>query len=175
MGSSGRDPTVRRWRSRRQGAWCAANIIRADQPLPRRRRHPPHALPPHARPASPSAAKKPSASSRKPSAAAPLGRGRYNTWGAQNGGPMDVKEAVRTAKEYLAEIFADEGIANVGLEEVVFNDAAKPGALRLVSLGPGIRRGPWPLRYLRDALTVPIRFSASMPRAARSNRSPTGT
>ncbi len=44
---------------------------------------------------------------------------------------MDVKEAVRTAKEYLAEIFADEGIANVGLEEVVFNDAANAWSITI--------------------------------------------
>ena len=35
---------------------------------------------------------------------------------------MDVKEAVRTAKEYLGELFADEQIMNVGLEEVKFED-----------------------------------------------------
>ena len=33
---------------------------------------------------------------------------------------MEVKEAVRTAKEYLTELFDDEQIMNVGLEEVVF-------------------------------------------------------
>ncbi len=37
---------------------------------------------------------------------------------------MDVKEAVRMAKEYVGQLFADEGIKNVGLEEVVFDDAA---------------------------------------------------
>ena len=30
--------------------------------------------------------------------------------------PMDVKEAVRMAKEYLVELFAEEGISDVGLE-----------------------------------------------------------
>ena len=35
---------------------------------------------------------------------------------------MDVKEAVQTAKEHVAEIFADESIANVGLEEVEFDE-----------------------------------------------------
>ena len=37
---------------------------------------------------------------------------------------MDVKEAVRTAKEYLADLFVDEGVMNVGLEEVDFDGAA---------------------------------------------------
>ena len=35
---------------------------------------------------------------------------------------MDVKEAVHTAKKHVAEIFADEAIANVGLEEVEFDE-----------------------------------------------------
>jgi hypothetical protein len=34
---------------------------------------------------------------------------------------LDVKEAVLKAKKYAAEIFADEGITNLGLEEVVFD------------------------------------------------------
>ena len=33
---------------------------------------------------------------------------------------MDVKEAVRTAREYIRDVFKDEGIINVGLEEVVY-------------------------------------------------------
>lgn len=37
---------------------------------------------------------------------------------------MDVKEAVRTAREYVTETFADEDIRYVGLEEVTFDDAA---------------------------------------------------
>ena len=35
---------------------------------------------------------------------------------------MDVKAAVRTAKEYVADLLADEGIINLGLEEVVFDE-----------------------------------------------------
>ena len=34
---------------------------------------------------------------------------------------MDVKEAVQTAKKYVAELFTDEKITDVGLEEVEFN------------------------------------------------------
>ena len=37
---------------------------------------------------------------------------------------MDVKDAVRTAKAYLADLFEDEQITNVGLEEVVFDEAS---------------------------------------------------
>ena len=35
---------------------------------------------------------------------------------------MDVKAAVRTAKTYVADLFADEEIMNVGLEEVEFDE-----------------------------------------------------
>ncbi len=38
---------------------------------------------------------------------------------------MDVKEAVRTAKDYLADLMADEGIENLGLEEVQFDEAER--------------------------------------------------
>ena len=37
---------------------------------------------------------------------------------------MDVKEAVRTAKNHIVELFTDETITNVGLEEVEFNNTA---------------------------------------------------
>lgn len=35
---------------------------------------------------------------------------------------MDVKEAVRTAKDYISELFDGEEITFVGLEEVVFDE-----------------------------------------------------
>ena len=38
---------------------------------------------------------------------------------------MDVKEVTRTAREYVAEVFADEQITNLGLEEVVYDVAAE--------------------------------------------------
>lgn len=36
---------------------------------------------------------------------------------------MDVKEAARVAKDYVTDLFADEQIKHVGLEEVVFDGA----------------------------------------------------
>ena len=36
---------------------------------------------------------------------------------------MDVKEAVQEAKKHIAEIFADESIVDVGLEEVDFDES----------------------------------------------------
>lgn len=35
---------------------------------------------------------------------------------------MDVKEAVRTAKEYLLVVYDGENVTDVGLEEAVFNN-----------------------------------------------------
>ena len=61
------------------------------------------------------------------------GRGRFRvvvevgvkSWSNTQESVMDVKLAVRTAKEHVLEIFADESIANVGLEEVEFNELNK--------------------------------------------------
>ncbi len=36
---------------------------------------------------------------------------------------MDVKEAAQAAREYLADLFEEEDISEVGLEEVTFNDS----------------------------------------------------
>jgi hypothetical protein len=44
---------------------------------------------------------------------------------ARKGETMDVKEAVAAAKKYVGELFAQEGISNLGLEEVEFDDEAK--------------------------------------------------
>jgi hypothetical protein len=35
---------------------------------------------------------------------------------------MDVKEAIKRAKAYVADVFAEESIANIGLEEVRLDD-----------------------------------------------------
>ena len=35
---------------------------------------------------------------------------------------MDVRQAVRTAKEYLTDLYEGEHVTNIGLEEVVFED-----------------------------------------------------
>jgi hypothetical protein len=40
------------------------------------------------------------------------------------GGPVDVKEAVRTALDYVSELFVDEDISHLGLEEVEYDEAA---------------------------------------------------
>jgi hypothetical protein len=38
-------------------------------------------------------------------------------------GVMDVSEAIRTAKDYVKRVFQDDGIADVGLEEVEYDPA----------------------------------------------------
>ena len=66
---------------------------------------------------------------------------------------MDVKEAARLAKEYVIDLFADEGISNVGLEEIElksdqvwevtvgFSRPWDHGGLATISLGQrGLRR-----------------------------------
>lgn len=38
---------------------------------------------------------------------------------------MEVKEAIATAKRYVTEIFADEKVSNLGLEEVEFDPSTE--------------------------------------------------
>jgi hypothetical protein len=38
---------------------------------------------------------------------------------------MNVKQAVASAKRYIGELYSEEGIANVGLEEVDFDSKAR--------------------------------------------------
>ena len=44
---------------------------------------------------------------------------------------MDVKQAVQTAKEHVAHLFADEHISNLGLEEVEFDELDKVWAITI--------------------------------------------
>lgn len=50
---------------------------------------------------------------------------------------MDVREAVAAAKKYVQEIFSEENISNLGLEEVEFDEPA-----RIWSVTLGFSR-PW--------------------------------
>ena len=60
---------------------------------------------------------------------------------------MDVKEAVRRAKNYLDDLYQAEEIANVGLEEVVFEDMSNTWKVTI-----GFSR-PWDYR---NALTAAL-------------------
>jgi len=59
---------------------------------------------------------------------------------------MDVKEAVTAAKAYVRDLFSEEGIVNLGLEEVAFDDAAGVWDITV-----GFSR-PW--NSLKNALTT---------------------
>ena len=49
---------------------------------------------------------------------------------------MDVKEAAQTARKYVADVFADDEISNVGLEEVEFDDGPAVWRITLSFLRP---------------------------------------
>ena len=55
---------------------------------------------------------------------------------------MDVKEAVGRAKEYLGDLFEDEQIMNVGLEEVVFEDVSNIWKITIGFSRPWDQKGP---------------------------------
>jgi len=59
---------------------------------------------------------------------------------------MDVKEAVAVAKRYIAELLADEGLTNLGLEEIDHDDTAGVWHVTL-----GFSR-PW--NTVKNALTA---------------------
>ena len=54
--------------------------------------------------------------------------------------PMHVRGAVQKARSFLEELFQDEGIEDVGLEEVVFDDESNEWKVTI-----GFTR-PWDLR-----------------------------
>lgn len=54
---------------------------------------------------------------------------------------MDVKVAVDVAKKYISTLYDDEGIDNIGLEEVKFDDARKQWKVTIGFLRPWDRAG----------------------------------
>ncbi|MYD64700.1 MAG: hypothetical protein F4X26_01680 [Chloroflexi bacterium] len=66
---------------------------------------------------------------------------------------MDVKEAVAVAKDYVGDLYAGEEIADLGLEEVEFDDVSNEWSVTI-----GFLR-PWN-RTLPDALALARRASA---------------
>ena len=79
---------------------------------------------------------------------------------------MDVKEAAKLAKEYVADLFKDEGISNVGLEEIEqggrfwevtvgFSRPWDQGGLATITLGQkGLRRSFKVIRIDNQTRTV---------------------
>ena len=66
---------------------------------------------------------------------------------------MDVKEAVQTAKKYVAELFTGETIANVGLEEVVFDDTSNNWEVTIGFSRPWDYKNPNPMSPILTGLT----------------------
>ena len=81
---------------------------------------------------------------------------------------MDVKEAAKLAKDYVADLFAEEGIGNLGLEEIElvadghywvvtvgFSRPPDQGGLATITLGQrGLRRSFKVLRIDNQSRTV---------------------
>lgn len=63
---------------------------------------------------------------------------------------MDVKEAARTARAYIADLFADENVQHVGLEEVKFDDVSE-----IWNITIGFSR-PWELSKEPPKKPVPL-------------------
>jgi len=63
---------------------------------------------------------------------------------------MDVKEAIRTAKHYVTDAFAEEPVADLGLEEVEFDESANVWRVTI-----GFAR-PWEVaqRSLKDEASL---------------------
>ncbi len=55
---------------------------------------------------------------------------------------MDVKEAAHKAKNYLTDLYSDEAITNVGLEEVEFDDLSRDWSITVGFSRPWNHRGP---------------------------------
>ena len=55
---------------------------------------------------------------------------------------MEVKEAVRLAKSYVADLFEAEQITNLGLEEIVFDEPSNSWKVTIGFSRPWDQKGP---------------------------------
>ena len=55
---------------------------------------------------------------------------------------MEVKEAVQTAKVYLLDLFEDEDVRDLGLEEVIFDELSNTWKVTLGFSRPWNKRNP---------------------------------
>ena len=72
---------------------------------------------------------------------------------------MDTKQAVQQAKEYVIDLFADEDIADVGLEEVKFDDSLNVWEITIGFTRPWNRRGLANLPFVERRSYKIIRIS----------------
>lgn len=59
---------------------------------------------------------------------------------------MDVKDVTRTAREYITDLFADEQITNLGLEEVVYDVDSEQWSITFGFARPWDRQGDMGVR-----------------------------
>ena len=92
--------------------------------------------------------------------------------------PMDVMEATQTAKRYIVELFTGEQIANVGLEEVEFDDTRDEWSVTIGFSRPWDNHSPnilsrihWSTWQREDCLSVHTKSFASVTKAVRSSHS----
>ena len=78
---------------------------------------------------------------------------------------MDVKEAARAARAYIADLFADENVQHVGLEEVEFNDVAEVWNITI-----GFSR-PWELSKDPASYSSPLLEELKLPPPPTLHRS----
>jgi hypothetical protein len=69
---------------------------------------------------------------------------------------MEVKEAVRTAINYVKEIFADESLSNLGLEEIEYVPECKEWRVTVGFSRPWDYPTAWQLASKRDYKAVHI-------------------
>lgn len=73
---------------------------------------------------------------------------------------MEVKDAIRAAKTYVATVYADESVTNIGLEEIEFDDTTDTWSITI-----GFSR-PW--NTVRSAQTVLLESFGTKPAVRRS-------
>lgn len=76
-------------------------------------------------------------------------------------GRLEVKDAVRLAKQYIADLFADEKIADLGLEEVTYNDQDHAWEITI-----GFSR-PWQKVSVLDLAAQPFTYARGNPNTRR--------
>jgi hypothetical protein len=72
---------------------------------------------------------------------------------------MDVKEAVVAAKQYIGEIFGAEGIRNLGLEEVEFDEPANEWRVTIGFSRPWDAAGPVSVMFTPSRSYKVVRIS----------------
>ena len=62
---------------------------------------------------------------------------------------MDAKGACHKAKDYIADLFADEGVTNIGLEEVEFESTSNSWRITISFSRPWDHKNPLTAKHRR--------------------------